>query len=282
MYFGTKIAVLMIPLVRKRFHLKTIVLLHDLESLRSKDSLTTKYTDIQLINVSDYIICHNHKMKEYLIHKGIAPQKIVVLEIFDYLCDEKRKKMEVMREKNSIAIAGNLASNKCGYLYKFIESNPTLHIDLYGANYEGKEEFPNAEYHGSFAPEKLPSEITSAFGLIWDGSEIVTCSGAFGEYLKYNNPHKLSLYMAAGIPVVTWKQAAIADFVEKHQVGIVVDSLVNLSDVLDRISEEQYDTMKINAKAIGEKLRRGFYFRRALQEVLDIDEQEDKRGLIAE
>ena len=88
--------------------------------------------------------------------------------------------------------------------------------------------------------------------------------------------------MAAGIPVVTWKQAAIADFVEKHQVGIVVDSLVDLSNSLEQISEEQYAAMKTNAEAIGEKLREGFYFRRALQEIFDMDASKNETRSMAE
>lgn len=282
MYFGTKMAVFCIPFIQKLHHSKVIVLLHDLESLRSKESVTTKYTDIKLINVSDYVICHNYRMKEYLISKGVAPKKIVELEIFDYLCEKKPQQAKNASKKNSIAIAGNLSPEKCSYIYKFIENNPELKINLYGVGYKGRSEYSNAEYHGSFSPEELPSKLDSAYGLVWDGPEITSCSGDFGEYLRFNNPHKLSLYMAAGIPVVTWKQAAIADFVEKHQVGIVVDSLVDLSKTLDQISEEQYAAMKTNAEAIGEKLREGFYFRRALQEIFDMDASKNETRSMAE
>lgn len=132
-----------------------------------------------------------------------------------------RSKQKNASKKNSIAIAGNLSPEKCSYIYKFIENNPELKINLYGVGYKGRSEYSNAEYHGSFSPEELPSKLDSAYGLVWDGPEITSCSGDFGKYLRFNNPHKLSLYMAAGIPVVTWKQAAIADFVEKHQVGLL-------------------------------------------------------------
>ncbi|NRO11242.1 Beta-1,6-galactofuranosyltransferase WbbI [Lactobacillus helveticus] len=46
-----------------------------------------------------------------------------------------------------------------------------------------------------------------------------------GNYLRYNDPHKLSLYLASGIPVIIWKKAAEAKFVEENKVGITVDSL---------------------------------------------------------
>ena len=56
------------------------------------------------------------------------------------------------------------------------------------------------------------------FGLVWDGTSLDGCNGRYGEYLKFNNPHKTSLYLSCGIPVIIWKEAALADFVEEHKV----------------------------------------------------------------
>ena len=273
-YGSTKIASIMIPIIQKIFGSKIIVLIHDLESLRYHKS----NREVQLIDSCSYVICHNHRMKDYLISKGVSSVKIVELGVFDYLC-EKTQKIQNNPIKNSVAIEGNLSPDKCRYIYKFVENNPALKIDLYGVGYEKKAEYSNAEYHGSFSPEELPIRIDSAYGLVWDGPEIASCSGNYGEYLKYNNPHKFSLYMAAGIPVITWKQAAIADFVKKYQVGIVVDSLINLSDTLNQISDEQYITMKTNAETIGTKLKEGFYLKKALQAIFDIDALKTRRGL---
>lgn len=262
MYGGTKIARYMIPVIQKRFGCKIIVLIHDLESLRFHKS----YDEIKMICSCSYVICHNKKMEEYLLSQGVEPENVSELEIFDYLCD---KTAECTRDaRKSIAIAGNLSRQKCEYIYKLIKENPTIKVDLYGVGYEGNPKFINVEYHGSYDPEELPAKLESAYGLVWDGGEITTCSGDYGEYLKYNNPHKLSLYMAAGMPVITWRQAAIADFVERNQVGILVDSLVDLSQTLNRISDEQYEIMCRNANAIGQKVRSGFYLRNAIGEIV--------------
>ena len=50
--------------------------------------------------------------------------------------------------------------------------------------------------------------MEGSFGLVWDGISVETCAGVYGEYLKVNNPHKTSLYLASGIPVIIWKEAA--------------------------------------------------------------------------
>ena len=52
----------------------------------------------------------------------------------------------------------------------------------------------NEAYFGSFLPDELPAALEG--GLDLSGMVIVLkqCSGVFGEYLRYNNSHKASLY----------------------------------------------------------------------------------------
>jgi hypothetical protein len=66
------------------------------------------------------------------------------------------------------------------------------------------------------------------------------CKGVFGEYLKYNNPHKASLYLASGIPIIVWKESALAEFVEEHKCGISVYALNKLKEQLSSIDIKDY------------------------------------------
>lgn len=267
MQFGIKLDVIMVSIIRKIFKSKFIILIHDLETLRHNSS----ETEIDLIKACDYVICHNDSMKQYLISKGVEKTKAITLNAFDYLCDVSNNVCDICYRKKGISIAGNLLKQKCGYLYKFIESNPDLQINLYGVGYDQSENYQNVNYYGSFKPEELPKKMEASYGIVWDGPDITACTGEYGEYLKYNNPHKLSLYMAAGIPVITWKQAAIAEFVKENQVGITVESLENLSKELEKISDEEYLFMRKNAEKIGEKVRQGWYLQKAIEEIVARD-----------
>ena len=40
-------------------------------------------------------------------------------------------------------------------------------------------------YFGSFLPDELPVALEGGFGLVWDGDSAETCSGVFGEYLRF-------------------------------------------------------------------------------------------------
>lgn len=116
---------------------------------------------------------------------------------------------------------------------------------------------------------KCTGIIQGQFGLVWDGDSIETCSGNTGNYLRYNNPHKTSLYLAAGIPVLIWKEAAIAKFVQEHNAGILIDNLQEIEEVFNSTTQEKLEEMQRNAKEVGLKLRDGYYFKRAIEKCLN-------------
>ena len=107
----------------------------------------------------------------------------------------------------------------------------------------------------------------SGFGLVWDGSSIEKCDGNTGEYLKYNNPHKLSLYLVSGIPVVIWKEAAEAKFVEEYGLGITVNSLAELGEKFASLSEEEYFEMVKRVAVVSKHLKSGYYLTQAIKEI---------------
>ncbi len=118
-------------------------------------------------------------------------------------------------------------------------------------------------YEGEYTPQELPKMMNFNFGLIWDGISTKTCSGSYGQYLRFNDPHKTSLYLSTGLPVIVWKHAAIADFILRNKVGKTVGNLNELDHLLDSISEAEFTNMKKNAITIGRKMRQGFYINSA-------------------
>ena len=139
---------------------------------------------------------------------------------------------------------------------------------MYGVGYEGPVN-DKIHYLGSFLPDEIPYVLNGSFGLVWDGESADTCKGAYGEYLKINNPHKTSLYLAAGLPVIIWKDAALAEFVREEECGILVGSLQDIGKQISELPEEEYRKLRQNAEKIGKKLRSGFYTKRILQKVIN-------------
>lgn len=278
--YGIRVANKMIPLIKRRKNCKFICIIHDLESLRGgiqgvvKDNKRTNYiADDVLLRQMDSLICHNKYMKEYLISRGFQESGIVSLGIFDYLADGEMVSPDT-KSSPSIAIAGNLAKGKCAYIYKIFgqsgTENKTLSVHLFGNNYSVDVLDSRFIYHGSFKPEDLPSHLKGDYGLVWDGDSAETCSGNTGEYLKYNNPHKTSLYLASGMPVIVWRQAAIADFVLDNGVGIAVESLYEIEDAIIRVDKDEYNEMCRKTRELGKKIRQGYFFGKAMEKAYNL------------
>lgn len=132
--FLNKLFLMALNLINKE---KTIVLIHDLDSIRSEDETLKKQEIDRLLKVK-YIIVHNEKMKKYLEDMGIKA-KLYNLDIFDYLCDKKENYLrnEVILDKNNlyVAYAGNLIEAKSPYIYQLDEEKMNFTLNLYGVRY---------------------------------------------------------------------------------------------------------------------------------------------------
>ncbi len=250
---------------------KIILFIHDLEILRVNKrediSLVKKIRlwleEKSILNYCSKIIVHNSKMENYITKIGIPKNRLVNLEIFDYLIadfDSEKANKRVINRKSPIIIAGNLHKHKSEYIYK-LPSN--LFVNLYGIGYQ---ESTNEHliYQGAFQPDDLPYKLSGSFGLVWDGISSKSCQGAYGNYLRINNPHKTSLYLASGIPVIIWKEAALAEYILDNNCGLLIDSLYDIEDKIKNLSDAEYLSMKKGAEKISGKLRNGFYTKKAI------------------
>ena len=262
--FFNNIAAGILEKTKVKKNIKIIVLIHDLDSIRFPGEKEKQENhEKNFWDLADVIIVHNYRMKEYLQKQGVQ-KPMIELGIFDYLMEKKeiRERKSHFRE---VVIAGNLNGNKTQYLRE-LRKLKTLDFRLYGSGFEEGMKDQNVVYKGVYPPDQLPDKIRGGWGLIWDGSSLNGCQGNYGEYLKYNNPHKTSFYLAMEMPVIIWKKAAMARFVEENQIGITVDSLEELPDILNQISYEKYKEIAGNTGKISEKIRAGKYLEEALKE----------------
>ena len=69
-----------------REKIKVITLIHDIDSLRFYSSFGEKKEKRELATLeqSSHVICHNDKMKDYLISKGVPKNKISNSRLIPY------------------------------------------------------------------------------------------------------------------------------------------------------------------------------------------------------
>lgn len=246
---------------------RCIVFIHDLNSLRVKHMSVGQ--EIRKISRADVIITGNEKMSAWLKKNGC---NVVMHElgVFDYLsgkrCPGQRNRC---RDRFSIVYAGALNRRKNAFLYDLENViDGRFIVSLYGSGFD-MNAITNRQlfsYKGFVDSEELISGADGDYGLVWDGDSVDTCSGDFGEYLAINTPHKVSLYIKCGIPLIIWSGAAMAGFVADNGIGICVDSLADLPSVLSGITDDKYEEMRKNVLTVERKISGGEYFSNALKQ----------------
>ncbi|GAA4272335.1 beta-1,6-galactofuranosyltransferase [Aquimarina gracilis] len=260
--------------VAKLKRCKVITIVHDVRFLKGRTGSAAK--ELKKIITSDAIIVHNEAMKNWFLEQDVKIP-IIVLGIFDYVLNNGLPKQN---DKNDgvtpyqIVYAGGFAEGKNSYIYDLdtLDKN-NFTMKLYGVGFDyGKlkvdKQTSILEYQGAFPSDQVAYKIEGSFGLVWDGISTEECSGQYGQYLKFNNPHKTSLYILCGLPVVVWDKAAISTFILENNIGLVVSNLKDLSDKLEQLSKEDYKTMKANVNNVRTKIISGGYLNNAVNEAL--------------
>lgn len=248
---------------------KLYAVIHDISDLRLVEQ--KQRSDMHFLTRFDGLISHNSFMTAWLRKKGYK-KPIVDLQVFDY-CLEQGKDFneDVLNGKLKILYAGNLAYNKATYIYdKKIDELNKVQFYVYGQHFEKERSNGSSiRYEGVFNPGTPELADKYHFGLIWEGSSTETCSGEYGQYIRFNNPHKFSLYISLGLPVIVWKEAAIASFVKEHNIGVAIGSLKELNTLGEKITQAQYMEFIKNLKSLSPKVRDGFFLNKAVNELVN-------------
>ena len=241
---------------------RTAAIVHDIDSMRLIGGKAARWSDQVMLPAFDRLIVHTDRMRDYLAGQGVPQEKMTVLELFDYatpaLMPDRQLSMDV-------CFAGNLRKEKAGWLYAMPRTKLTWH--LWGEGWKGKHSRTDMVHHGTASPEALPGRLEGSFGVAWDGQALDSARGAYGAYMMVNAPHKLSLYLVAGMPVVVWSGAAVADWVRAKGVGLVLDELTDLPQTIAALTPDAYSAMVQAARREGTSLRSGQHLLRALQHI---------------
>lgn len=238
---------------------RLITLYHDLELLRNK-----YYTDLDrfMLENSDVSIVHSTNMLDEIKDRNIKIKNSICLEFFDYTSNLNLPINKDLR-RIQLIYAGNLQKSTFLKSLDKVHFNESFRLNLYGLFCDIITESDFVKYKGKFDAEKF-SDIDGNWGLVWDGTSIDTCDGIFGNYLRYNSPFKMSLYLAAKKPVVVWKESAMAEYVEKYKMGICVSSLNEIASRVGSLSDSDLQQIQHNVDIISEEVRAGMKLESAL------------------
>lgn len=240
---------------------KVVTIVHDLDAFRRKK--ITAERERYLLGRTDALIVHNPTMLDYMKSQHFQG-RLYNLQIFDFLTEASPKQYETPHHPWRVVYTSNLRRWRNEFVYHLPEVMHGWTITLYGPGYEDAAvEKAGVTYVGKLPEEQLISTVEGDFGLVWDGDSFDECAGDWGEYLRINNPHKTSLYLRAGLPVIVWKEAALAPFITQNQLGIAVGSLRDIDQALADLTPTAYAAMKANALDMSRKLGSGHFEKEA-------------------
>ena len=250
---------MLIELLRRKKDLKIVCFIADIDGLKDGNDILLE-KEIRYLKRFDNFIVHNEAMKEWL-ENSMGEKKVAMIEFFDFLA----KPVQSERKKsNTVVFAGNLS--KSGFLSR-VEALP-LKLNLFGQPVSREMiEQSNVDYKGVYDPYELPTMMEGSFGLVWDGESAEGMGGSLGYYMQYISHHKLSLYILAGLPVITNCHAGSAQLVKKYGIGFCVDDLRDVKPKIDEITDEQYQQMIFNMQLLAKRISEGGCLRKALADL---------------
>ena len=245
---------------------KVITLIHDLGSMRRKKLTIDK--EIKRLMHSDYVIASNEVMSKWLSDHGYT-NPLGALGLFDYRSQTSHIDVTDQHKVPMLVYAGALAMRKNAFLLQMPDVIKGYELHIYG-NRSGLPDMKDSDsiiFHDFTPADKFIESAQGDFGFVWDGDSIDSCTGNFGEYLRYNSPHKVSFYVRAGMPIVIWSEAALASLIRKEGIGICIDSIHDL-DSLASLSDAEMAQMRENVRRVSDKLASGGYFKDAVEKAV--------------
>ncbi|WP_304153464.1 hypothetical protein [Megamonas hypermegale] len=269
-YLGTRIDFINILLEKILYKImnmsgnKIAIIISDLDFIRYKGfNQKSINQEIGFLNNFDYIIAHNDEMIRLLLNNGVDKNKLINQEVGNNLSDYKLKEKKLSR---TVVFSGNLS--KSVFLNELAKTKLSYTLNLYGIGYFIKDKSSFLNYKGNFSTEDIVKSMEGSWGLIWDGNSINDCLGNYGEYTRINNPSKFSQYIAAGLPVIAWKKAAIAGVIEKYNIGFLVNNLMEIGDILDTMTQNKYQIYIDNVRILRNKVITGYHIKKAINKIL--------------
>lgn len=225
----------------------------------------------QIMNKSHLLIVPNEKMAARLATEGKVQTPMVSIDLWDFKLDKKTIQEKKFEKK--VFFVGTL--DKTDFA-AYTKEYPLYLIGHPRGLTEEERAQQNLHILGEKNNDVIPSMLDGGFGLVSykSGGDKERFRGA-ERYGHYNNPLKLALYFASGLPVIVDSFSAHADFIRKENVGLVLDDINNLDILFNQLTEEDYEEMRDNTAKLSELIINGHFTKYALQKAVNVLEEFD-------
>ena len=206
----------------------------------------------------DFLIVANakgaHKLQEDGVHVPMIP-----MQLWDYYYKGPRQEKEFKKKLYYVGGRDIIDST-------YRAATPFY---IYDRHVEKKVlENGSITWLGRQPSDEIVSRLDGGFGVVMTENLIEKSNMNFVYYNQFNNPTKLSMYLAAGLPVIVSSKSYHASIVKEQGIGLVVDDLNEIDHIFSKMNAQDYYKMVDKVKAWQEAVSEGFFIKRALISML--------------
>lgn len=243
--------------------IKPIIFVHDVDSWRF-NWVKDGFDEMAYFNKAAVLIVHGKPMADRMRAEGVTAPMVDHL-LLDYLDDEHQwDKYEIPAEDfdRQLVMAGNLLKSQ--FLVDWDLETP---ISTFGVTDDELADKlranPQVTYGGGLFQWDLVETMPRAFGLAWDHN---LEGRPYADYTHYNHPHKVSLYLSHGMPVIISKQSAIAPLIEANHLGFTIDDIHEVDQIVNDTPDEVIEDILEHTARVGRMMRDGWFTANAFQQ----------------
>lgn len=247
----------------KEKQVKLILITLNIDYLRYDTA--DKAATVSALQQADVLITLSQAMNQQLLLDGVNVP-MVVLDLHDYLSEGEILPATYMKK---LIFAGS--PYKATYMQGWQSHIP---IDIF-AREEAIDHIDqlhdSISYTGYLTPDKMPNLINYGFGLAFD---VDSDAGHFANYQTLNLSHKVSLFLAAGLPIIVNARAASAPILRAANAALVIDSIGDIEDIFYAMDDVQYHKLAHGSAQLGRLVRDGFFYTKAVrqaEQLIDVE-----------
>lgn len=242
--------------LRAYHNLKIVIFVHDLIPFMFEVNRYLLPAYIDLFNKADALIVPSQKMYDILKQEGLTVDKYLVQQIWDIPNNLWLNNPEFSK-----------IINFSGQPSKFTFCNDwkyqtTLKIFGDSNDITAKDNIIAA---GWYNQDSLLMELSKGgFGLVWSEEDY------WSEYMTMNVTYKLSTYLAAGIPVIAKRGISNQEIIEENGLGIICDTLEEVDNIVQNITEEEYYRLASNVKKFSVLINGGYITKKLFIDIINL------------
>jgi hypothetical protein len=257
-------------------HVRSILYVVDLplEQLRSvqrSELIDKKASRVEslVFDSFDVLCVFNEFMKNSIIKRYSLPSsRFVQFQFLDRIssCLPPARR-EFDRDNCTIVYTGSWDRFYVGDWVKDLPRSESVSYELFGRNWDWVTSIGRSDISplGCYSDDDLLDHISTRanFGIIHMPSSRI-------EYAKNGTTSKLGTYLVAGLPILVGSDCTyIASLVKQYRIGCVFDSLSEIPSLVRDLSQSDYSEIRSNCLELGQKLKQGYFFKKAVIASLD-------------